>query len=117
MNFYDRKISKISSTFNNDGIINFLLSYQVVMPSQNKINSRDLFSELDVIILHHMSKSYYHITFFFLSQFLNHFISKLNERNIFTYLFIVWIKRIYPLFFGQAEDSYFNAIFVNNVGL
>jgi len=71
--------------------MNLLMSNKMIMSSQYQINTFNILSQLDIIILHHMSKCDHHITFLFLSKFLYHLICEINEGNVFADLFVVRI--------------------------
>ena len=111
--FNDRKVSKICSTFNNYRVINFLLDNEMVMTSQNQIDTFDILCQLNIVVLHHVSQCDNHITFMCLFQFANHVLSKLQEINVMTELFVKRIKCVNPLFFCQTKKSDFYPIFFN----
>lgn len=73
----DGKVSEIGPTFNNDRVINFLLDNQMIMTSQNQIDTFDILSQLNIVVFHHVGQCNDHITFVCLFQLTNHVFGEL----------------------------------------
>ena len=61
------------------------------MPSKYEIDSLDILSQLDVIVLHHVSQGYYHVTFLLVSELIDHLIREVDEWDVFAYLLVIGI--------------------------
>ena len=109
----DGKVSEIGSTFNNDRVINFLLDNQMIMASQNQINTFDILSQFNIVVFHHVSQCNDHITFVCLFQLTNHVFGELQEVNVMTKLFVKRIKCVNPLFFCQTKKSDSDSVLFN----
>lgn len=114
MNFDDGEISKISSTFDQNWIIDFLMRDEVVVSSEDEIDAFDCFCQFDVIVHHHVGERDDHVALFLLSQLLHHNSCKIDEGNVLADLFVVGVKSIDPFLLRQTEHADLEAILIEN---
>lgn len=115
--FNNGKVSKIGPTFDDHRVTNFLLYNQMIMPTQDQIDSFNILSQLYIIVFHHMSECDNHITFVGFLELSDHVVGKLQEVNIMTEFFVKWVKCVNPLFLCQTKESNFESVFINNFEL
>ena len=108
---------EISAALYKDRACNFLMHNQMVMASQNEINSLYLLCQLDIVVLHHMGERNDQLALLLDSQLLHHLACELDEGQILADFLVDGVECVYPLLLSQAEEAYPQPVPLKNEGL
>ena len=89
-NANDSEIIEIAATLDNWYFIDKIETDDMLMSSQNQIDSANLFSQLFVVSIPHMGQRDHHIALLLLSEVSHHLLWELNEVSIFKFILIVF---------------------------
>ena len=106
---------EICTAFNHNRICYFFMGNEMVVSTQNQIDSFDLFGQFDIIVFHHVGEGNDEVALLLCPKFMDHFLGEGDEGMVVTYGFVVGVEGINPLLFGQAENPYFQSIAVEYV--
>ena len=91
LNFDYGKILEISPAFNKHTVSNLFVHNQVVVSSQNQIDTFDVLGQFDVVVLHHVGQCNDEVAFILISQFVDHSSCKFNKGDVLAYLLVALV--------------------------
>jgi hypothetical protein len=90
---------------------------EMVVPSQNEIDSLDVLGQLNVVVLHHVRQCDHHVAFLLLSQFMHHHSCEVDEGDVLANLLIVRVESVNPLLLSQTKHADLQSILIQDLVL